>query len=541
MSCKPIDVKFSEQKDRFCAEFASQSDPLEAAFKDVGVKGASAYEIAVMRGFKGTVDEWLDSLHGEDGKPGTPGKDGKPFTYDDFTEEQLEALTGPAGPAGKDGKDGLPGKDGEPGKDGLPGKDGYTPVKGKDYFDGQPGKDGAPGQPGADGYTPVRGTDYWTETDKREIVEEALEQVPSGGGGAAIIDVIALPTENIDEDSFYRLLTCTMIFNYTKQYQHRCICVDGLPATGEPVTTNMVNITAYYNLQDGNAYGYVDSFVSSVSGAPVGWYPAEMLFAQFGMAYGGVVTDIMAAEQENTNYFLLEYILYSYKDGLWTPANNIGWTGEGAGAEVFNSLTNTASGNSSHAEGYRSRAEGNYSHAEGDGTHAEGLSSHAEGDYSHAEGDYSHAEGLSSHAEGNYSHAEGNYSHAEGNYSHAEGTVSHAEGEASHAEGYRSRAEGEASHAEGRSTIAAGRSQHVQGEFNIVDPEYDENDPIKRGKYVHIVGNGTSAGDRSNAHTLDWKGNAWFAGGVELTSPNGTRYRFTVTNDGTLVSTVVTE
>ena len=35
-------------------------------------------------------------------------------------------------------------------------------------------------------------------------------------------------------------------------------------------------------------------------------------------------------------------------------------------------------------------------------------------------------------------------------------------------------------------------------------------------KYVHMVGNGTSAAARSNAHTLDWSGNAWFAGDVYI-------------------------
>ena len=35
-----------------------------------------------------------------------------------------------------------------------------------------------------------------------------------------------------------------------------------------------------------------------------------------------------------------------------------------------------------------------------------------------------------------------------------------------------------------------------------------------RAKYAHIVGNGTSDSSRSNAHTLDWYGNAWFAGSI---------------------------
>lgn len=88
---------------------------------------------------------------------------------------------------------------------------------------------------------------------------------------------------------------------------------------------------------------------------------------------------------------------------------------------------------------------------------------------------------------------------------------------------------GDYSHAEGFGTMAMGYAQHVQGKNNIID--YD--------KYVHIVGNGE--GTRSNAHTLDWDGNAWFAGAVEgtaliLKSPGGKRFRITVDDDGTLTT-----
>lgn len=41
------------------------------------------------------------------------------------------------------------------------------------------------------------------------------------------------------------------------------------------------------------------------------------------------------------------------------------------------------------------------------------------------------------------------------------------------------------------------------------------------GVYAHIVGNGTD-NSRSNAHTLDWSGNAWFAGDVYVGSTSGT-------------------
>lgn len=77
-----------------------------------------------------------------------------------------------------------------------------------------------------------------------------------------------------------------------------------------------------------------------------------------------------------------------------------------------------------------------------------------------------------------------------------------ASGMASHAEGEATTASGENSHAEGASTIASSQNQHVQGKYNIED---------LNGTYAHIVGNGED-GKNSNAHTLDWEGNAWYAG-----------------------------
>ena len=40
--------------------------------------------------------------------------------------------------------------------------------------------------------------------------------------------------------------------------------------------------------------------------------------------------------------------------------------------------------------------------------------------------------------------------------------------------------------------------------------------------YANIVGNGISDTKRSNAHTLDWDGNAWYAGDVYVGSTSGT-------------------
>ena len=64
-----------------------------------GLDGKSAYEIALLHGFEGTEEEWLNSLHGEKGEIGNSGvyvgsgempencyvqidPDGEPLSYD---------------------------------------------------------------------------------------------------------------------------------------------------------------------------------------------------------------------------------------------------------------------------------------------------------------------------------------------------------------------------------------------------------------------------------------------------------------------------
>ena len=162
-------------------------------------------------------------------------------------------------------------------------------------------------------------------------------------------------------------------------------------------------------------------------------------------------------------------------------------------------------GDYSYAEGSYTSTIGKNSHAEGVNTEAGGSASHAEGSGTYAYGAYSHAEGWQNLAVGVSSHAEGYLTRASGIESHSEGTNTTASGNYSHAEGDSTTVSGDYSHAEGFHTIASGDIQHVQGKYNIEDTE---------GTYAHIVGNGTASNDHSNAHTLDWSGNAWYAGKV---------------------------
>ena len=146
-------------------------------------------------------------------------------------------------------------------------------------------------------------------------------------------------------------------------------------------------------------------------------------------------------------------------------------------------------GAGSSAVGYNTTASGDFSHAEGDNTIASASGTHAEGGNTTASGNNSHAEGASTKASGMCAHAEGSTTTASGVNSHAEGDYTTASGASSHAEGYGNK--------------ASSQFQHVQGKYNIEDTNR---------RYAHIVGNGAGDAKRSNAHTLDWKGNAWYAG-----------------------------
>lgn len=170
-----------------------------------------------------------------------------------------------------------------------------------------------------------------------------------------------------------------------------------------------------------------------------------------------------------------------------------------------------SSGVGSHASGRGSKASGNASHAEGKLTVASGEGSHAEGcrdreinQRTTASGRGSHAEGIGSQAIGEGSHAGGIGGQATKAGSHAEGRYTMASGAYGHSEGNQTVAGGESSHAEGYNTTANGTCQHVQGKNNVPDND---------NKYAHIVGGGTESTPK-NIHTVDWEGNAEYAGDV---------------------------
>lgn len=233
------------------------------------------------------------------------------------------------------------------------------------------------------------------------------------------------------------------------------------------------------------------------------------------------------SELENDSHFLTAdtEISWGRKDGTFAGMQSValGLDVEAFGDNSFAEGNNTvANGDNSHAEGYQSQATGQNAHSEGENNIASGQGAHAEGGagttasnkYAHAEGygttasaQAAHSEGYNTYATGKYSHVEGYNSKATADMAHAENYGTEASGKNSHAEGLISIAKGNGSHVEGFGTVASGKYQHVQGKYNVEDAE---------GRYAHIVGGGSDA-KRRNIHTLDWEGNAEYAGDVTAT------------------------
>lgn len=164
-------------------------------------------------------------------------------------------------------------------------------------------------------------TQNYVKNYAQPIGDYALKsEIPdiSSISSSAIIDVTELPTENINEQVFYRLLTGKFVYNNFRQDGYICYCVETLPEIGEAATnTDMSTVVGYYNISDGICYGYVDDVLSSIFGVPTGWYDVANLFSIANTAYGGVVNSMEDATANSTMYLVVSSELYSYKDN-WT-------------------------------------------------------------------------------------------------------------------------------------------------------------------------------------------------------------------------------
>ena len=122
-----------------------------------GDTGATAYDLWLKQGHKGTLQDFLNSLRGPQGLQGAPGRDGE-SAYETWIrnghrgseQDFLNSLRGPQGlqgPQGKQGSQGIQGPKGDTGERGPQGPVGPTGPK------GNTGPQGPVGPKGNDGAT----------------------------------------------------------------------------------------------------------------------------------------------------------------------------------------------------------------------------------------------------------------------------------------------------------------------------------------------------------------------------------------------------
>lgn len=172
------------------------------------------------------------------------------------------------------------------------------------------------------------------------IAPDANGNVVVAGGGSAIIDVTDLPTENINECAFYRLMTGCYIYNQNTHEGFTVYCVKTLPEVGLPATNaDITQGNVYYCISDNAGYGYVDTMLAMGMGVPAGWYDGATLLGALGYTYGGVITDINDDPCDGAWRLLINKDFYIYQDG-WcklpfayekAPAIDIQWDGDMTG------------------------------------------------------------------------------------------------------------------------------------------------------------------------------------------------------------------
>ena len=375
------------------------------------------------------------------------------------------------------------------------------------------------------------------------------------------IDVIELPTTNIQEDFAYRLLEGKFITRSLIRNDSTCYLVDweSPPSSaGESVFKEGSNgyiLTGYYNVKNNVLYGYFSSETSTLLKAKIdasslnsiakalakaavnaigtGWKTMEDVLKQTSsftdISWGGVVSSRNNTTDESKAYLYLSYNTFIYRNGVWVNINQEIIPGEGIGAEVFNSSLNTATGAASHSEGFNNKAIGAESHAEGHNNEVSGYAGHVEGSGNTVSGSEAHGEGGSNTVSSYCGHVEGSGNNVSGSSAHGEGANNIVSGNNAHVEGAGNESKGNSTHVEGGANIGLGNYSHIEGYGNKVTNAVTAQHI--QGKYadtsnisdkVHVVGWGSSDSARKNIHTLDTSGKAWFAGDVEAKTAYGT-------------------
>ena len=366
------------------------------------------------------------------------------------------------------------------------------------------------------------------------IADGVISSVGGSGGGTANVFTGAgedtITTEKTFEDSSFSFNKAKFLDNdKVKQYSY------GWYKLSSENSNDWLDGKSYYSSDEGSNWRQLEK--GSIQG---GSTPYGCQFKNSAFYVSGTLNTIIIKYEKGAagTAGLVPAPTDSGKvlgsNGEWISVNMVSTinTGSGLQSEKFNDNNNIASGKYSHAEGEQTETIAEAAHAEGYKTYANGNYSHAEGKSTEAFGQGSHTEGYNENysasvsARGAGSHIEGYASsqtavYAQNSGIHIEGYTSNSVtrwgyGKGAHIEGWNTLTNTgtDAAHVEGYYTIADAAYHHIEGKYNLQDGD---------AMYQHIAGNGTSS-NRSNSHTLDWQGNAVFAGTVSNSGADYAEY-----------------
>ena len=102
-------------------------------------------------------------------------------------------------------------------------------IKGPQGPKGDTGAQGPKGDTGPAGYTPVKGTDYWTAAERQAMINDVLNQVPSGGGsggsGGLVRYYLTVADMVADTTLQEGMVCCTMGYYSQNDGGHGCYTV----------------------------------------------------------------------------------------------------------------------------------------------------------------------------------------------------------------------------------------------------------------------------------------------------------------------------
>lgn len=418
----------------------------------------------------------------------------------------------------------------------IPSLDGYAKTTDIPDTSGLATKAEIPDVSGFTTMSAVEAKGYQTEEEVRAIVEESGGG--SGGGGISGEVFVGAKRETIFEEysnglnpqgtiklqSFidtFKLQPDTTYYFSTQIYSGSdTVRLGTAPNTGDINQHGAIKYDGYNFIYGENKIGVICEKFNTT---------ANNYFSfRFTPIINGANGLVPAPELNDENKIL-------FSDATWKSSPVISDDKNNVFTNDYNSFTiNAPYATNSFIEGYKNSLIGAYSMF----------------DYNHIEGTSNKIELVSGAGAVSSNHVEGNGNIMRGSKSHIDGqsntigagiecaTVSgrgntipnilrqqnpqtgvyeYIEGSYAHISGYYNTTTGEASSVEGTYNNAYVPSQHVQGKYSINDVD---------GAYVDIVGNGTGQSDtaRSNAYTLDWSGNATFAGTVTSSGADYAEY-----------------